>query len=47
MTRPRRDPRAEWAAQFVAGANLRPRYDRTRRAAAGRPRRDPRSEREA
>ena len=48
MTRPRRDPRAEWAAQFVAGAGLRPRYDRTRRAAAaGRPRRDPRSEREA
>jgi len=48
MSRPRRDPRAEWAAHFLAGEGLRPRYDRTRRATgSGRPRRDPRAEREA
>ncbi|MBB2963440.1 electron transfer flavoprotein subunit alpha/FixB family protein [Methylobacterium sp. R2-1] len=48
MSRPRRDPRAERAATFIAGEGPRPRYDRTRRAAgSGRPRRDPRAEREA
>ncbi len=48
MSRPRRDPRAERAASFIAGESPRPRYDRTRRATgSGRPRRDPRAEREA
>ncbi|MEE7483479.1 electron transfer flavoprotein subunit alpha [Methylorubrum populi] len=48
MSRPRRDPRAEWAVSLVAGEGSRPRYDRTRRATgSGRPRRDPRAEREA
>jgi electron transfer flavoprotein alpha subunit len=48
MSRLRRDPRAERAAQQVApqdGAAPRPRYDRTRRATGGCPRRDPRAER--
>ncbi|AMB46953.1 electron transfer flavoprotein subunit alpha/FixB family protein [Methylobacterium sp. AMS5] len=48
MSRPRRDPRAEWAAFLIAAEAPRPRYDRTRRATgSGRPRRDPRAEREA
>ncbi|BAU92411.1 electron transfer flavoprotein subunit alpha [Methylorubrum populi] len=48
MSRPRRDPRAERAAAFLAGEGPRPRYDRTRRATgSGRPRRDPRAERAA
>ncbi|SFG86186.1 electron transfer flavoprotein subunit alpha/FixB family protein [Methylobacterium gossipiicola] len=48
MSRLRRDPRAERAAQQIArsdGASPRPRYDRTQRATGGRPRRDPRAER--
>lgn len=48
MTRLRRDPRAERAAQRVAPRDTgdRPRFDRAARAAGGRPRRDPRAERE-
>lgn len=48
MSRLRRDPRAERAAQQVAnpdGTSPRPRYDRTQRATGTRPRRDPRAER--
>jgi electron transfer flavoprotein alpha subunit len=45
MSRPRRDPRAERAAQAVASGGPRPRFDRTARRTGGRPRRDPRAER--